>query len=117
MGSGVIDLMTGSAPLHAAARGGSAEAVKAVLDAGADIEARDGNGWTALRVGRVFPERTEHSVGCPAAIPWLKPLTHVTRLLRTTDHAACPVAWVTSAVCIVPLVVTGMFATVSNAQL
>ncbi len=42
--------MSGSAPLHAAARGGSADAVKILLDAGADTEARDGNGWTALRV-------------------------------------------------------------------
>ena len=55
--NGVIDLLTGSAPLHAAARGGSAEVVKAVLDAGADIEARDGNGWNALRLAR----KNDHS--------------------------------------------------------
>jgi ankyrin repeat protein len=66
--NGVIDLMTGSAPLHAAARGGSAEAVKAVLDAGADIEARDGNGWTALRVRRLFPDCTELIAGCSGSI-------------------------------------------------
>ena len=53
----MIDLMSGSAPLHAAARGGSADAVKILLDAGADIEARDGNGWTALRVS-----------GCPRSV-------------------------------------------------
>ena len=54
--SGVFDLMTGLAPIHAAARGGNPDAVKAVLKAGADIEARDGNGWTALRVSRTHAD-------------------------------------------------------------
>ena len=66
--SGVIDLMTGSGPLHAAARGGCAEAVKAVLDAGADIEARDGNGWTALRVPSL-PEGIPMSTVLASTLP------------------------------------------------
>ena len=53
--SGVVDLITGSCPLHAAARGGSADAVEVLLRAGAAIEARDGHGWTALRVSMTVP--------------------------------------------------------------
>ena len=46
----VVNLMDGTAPLHLAARHGHAPAVAALLAAGADPEAEDGHGLTALRV-------------------------------------------------------------------
>lgn len=49
--SGVVDLSAGGAlPLHLAAAGGYLEVVRALLAAGAPLEATDGKGQTALQV-------------------------------------------------------------------
>lgn len=45
-------LGTSEMPLHAAVRAGRLDALRALLAAGAPLEAKDGNGRTALQVGR-----------------------------------------------------------------
>lgn len=46
----VLNLLDGAAPLQLAVKQGNAEAVQALIDAGADMEAEDGQGLTALQV-------------------------------------------------------------------
>ena len=46
----VLNLLDGAAPLQLAAKRGHAEAVQALIDAGADVEGEDGQGHTALKV-------------------------------------------------------------------
>jgi len=49
--SGVVDLSAGGAlPLHLAAAGGHLDVVRALLAAGAPLEATEGKGQTALQV-------------------------------------------------------------------
>lgn len=45
-----MNLLDGEAPLHLAAKEGHAKAVQLLLELGADVEAEDGNGFTALKV-------------------------------------------------------------------
>ncbi len=54
-------------PLHEAARAGALEAVKVLLDAGADPGRRNADGKTALDLAR---ERPDHA-GCGAVVEWL----------------------------------------------
>lgn len=54
-------------PLHEAARAGALEAVKLLVDAGADLARRNGDGKTALDLAR---ERPDHA-GCGAVVAWL----------------------------------------------
>ena len=54
-------------PLHEAARAGALEAVKLLVDAGADRARRNGDGKTALDLAR---ERPDHA-GCGAVAEWL----------------------------------------------
>jgi hypothetical protein len=54
-------------PLHEAARAGSLEAVKLLLEAGADPERRNPEGRTALDLAR---ERPDHA-GCAKVAEWL----------------------------------------------
>lgn len=44
------------APLHVAAREGQINALQLLLDRGADLEMKDGHGWTALMVARKFEQ-------------------------------------------------------------
>ena len=46
----VLNLLDGAAPLQLAVKQGNAKAVQALIDAGADMEAEDGQGLTALQV-------------------------------------------------------------------
>jgi ankyrin repeat protein len=54
-------------PLHEAARAGALEAVKLLVDAGADPVRRNAEGKTALDLAR---ERPDHA-GCGAVAAWL----------------------------------------------
>jgi len=55
-------------PLHDAAHAGVLEAVKALLDAGADAGRRNAQGQTALDVARARPAHA----GCVAVVEWLE---------------------------------------------
>jgi hypothetical protein len=48
--SGVVDLMTGDAPLHLATAAGNAQIIGALVEAGAALNSRDGRNDTALDV-------------------------------------------------------------------
>ena len=67
----VVNLLDGAAPLQLAARGGHAETVRLLLEAGADVEAEDGAGLTALKVRRA-----------PALVQGIDP-----RALKASSHA------------------------------
>jgi hypothetical protein len=49
------------APLHVAAREGQAALLELLLARGADPNAQDGHGWTALQVGTCCPQ---DAAGC-----------------------------------------------------
>jgi hypothetical protein len=55
-------------PLHEAAHAGALEAVKALLDAGADAGRRNGRGQTARDLARARPDHA----GCAAVAEWLE---------------------------------------------
>ncbi|KAI3424078.1 hypothetical protein D9Q98_009441 [Chlorella vulgaris] len=52
----IFNVQTGVAPLHVAAREGQMDALQLLLDRGADLEMKDGHGWTALMVARKFEQ-------------------------------------------------------------
>lgn len=53
---GVPDISTGELPLGVAARTGNALALRALLEAGAKVDAKDRNGKTALQMSRTVRE-------------------------------------------------------------
>ena len=53
--SGMACVFAGVGPLHVAAREGQVAALELLLAKGADKDAKDGHGWTALQVGRPLP--------------------------------------------------------------
>ncbi|KAK9904970.1 hypothetical protein WJX75_006675 [Coccomyxa subellipsoidea] len=57
--SGKYDLLSGKGVLHCAAREGRLEVLEMLIEAGAPIDAHDGNGLTALQVSRQHPEQCD----------------------------------------------------------
>jgi len=59
---GAKDALTGDLPLHAAARQGAVGALRALAELGADLEAANSQGKTALKVSRVFEQTDAEAV-------------------------------------------------------
>jgi ankyrin repeat protein len=66
----LVDVMDGGhTPLHLAAKAGQLGVVKALVEAGANVALRDGEGKTALDLARARPDHA----GCIKVVEWLTP--------------------------------------------